>query len=264
MGPLGSDDDSTSAMVEEEAVGTMAKRRAYRKSQCDEREDDDHSTVATVASSLSSVRRWSMETNLVNDTLPLLEESIDPSAILESRMLVKLAEQTSYEMQQVVAWWIDNKQDKDQEEALPNNILARPIDWWIPITTTPAATPLIPIETEAPTMEIAESLEFARIVSPVARSREEALEQSYLVDMIEERTRDMADFVDELHRVMMQHAERSQEPAGLSQLSGTTSIVGCRRLILLWIVVLVSLALVLVSCPAPIFVPADKIGRAHV
>lgn len=196
---------------------------AVESLQCDDRGNDDHSTVATVASSLSS-NLSSIETNLA----ALAEESIDPGAVLESRMLVKLAEQTSFEMQQVVAWWTDS-QDKDQEEALPNNMLVRPIDWWV-------AAPSLETTT---TTNATDVLDFTMLVSPDAKSREEALEQSHLVDMVEERTRSMADNVHELSRVI-EHVERSRESTDLSvHMSTANSNSESRKRILLWILVLV-------------------------
>lgn len=209
---------------------------AVESLQCDERGNDDHSTVTTVASSLSS-NLSSIETNLA----ALAEESIDPSAILESRMLVKLAEQTSYEMQQVVAWWTDS-QEKDQEEALPNNMLVRPIDWWV-------AGPSLPVETTTTTTTKAtDALDFTMMLSPDAKSREEALEQAHLVDMVEERTRSMADNVNELSRVM-DHVERSRESTDPSVHVPTmnSNVESRKRIHLLWILFLVPWTVIMLS-----------------
>lgn len=270
MVALSFDGDSTSDMMQEESIGwskTIARpsfqKRHYENHahdydhhhhanacgeplQCDDIEqDDDHSTVATAASSISSGRFEPTNRTAANAAIVMSEEEfIDPSAILEARMLVKLAEQTSQEMQQVVAWWTTNNQEKDQEEALPNNILACPIDWWT-TSTAASTTTTMPLAAalEAEATEAA-ALDFAMIVPPVAKSREEALEQSYLVDMVEERTRDMADFVDQLNG-LMKHVHKSQEPNDLLFVSTTNSHVASRRRSLSIILLFISLAAVI-------------------
>jgi hypothetical protein len=214
--------------------------------QCDDRGTDDHSTVTTVASPLSS-NVSSIETNLA----ALDEESIDPGAILESRMLAKLAEQTSYEMQQVVAWWTDS-QDKDQEEALPNNMLVRPIDWGA------AAVPPSLETTSSISAKATVAPDFNMMLSTDAKSREEALEQSHLVDMAEERTRSMADFVHELNRVI-EHGERRRESTDLSVHDlATNSSVESRKRFPLWILFLVPWTVIMLSNRTVQLVPPDR------
>ena len=146
-----------------------------------------HDEISNQKSDLTCLSTDSSSLPSIIAPLPL--EEIDRTAILESRILVHLAEQTSHEMQQVVAWWIKYKENKcailDQEEALPNNMLVHQTDWGA--TTFPETSE--------------EALNLPSSISTPAKSRAEALQQSHLVDLVENRTRAMADFVSEFQRI---------------------------------------------------------------
>jgi hypothetical protein len=72
-----------------------------------------------VPSQLSSIHKYIVHEN---------QDELLYQAIIESHVQARLAEQTSREMEQVVDWW-SKHEEKEQEEALPDNMLANHTDW---------------------------------------------------------------------------------------------------------------------------------------
>jgi len=136
-----------------------------------EDDDEQHSTIDTLATSQSS-NLSCFETCLADDNHECFDQ-----AIAESCLQASVAEQTSHEMQQVMEWW-KKDQEKVQEEALPEKMLADHADWLI--RDEPEDSPL------------------SDNCSSDSNPHEEALEQAFLVDMVVERTQAMADTVNRL------------------------------------------------------------------
>jgi hypothetical protein len=136
-----------------------------------------------VSSQLSPIHKYIVHEN---------QDELLYQAIIESQVQARLAEQTSREMEQVVDWW-SKHEEKEQEEALPGNMLANHTDW---LTQTECSTA-------------------AFCMTSAAKSREVALEQAFLVDMVVERTNEMSALVRELQT--QEATEMNQEVADVEK-----------------------------------------------